>query len=435
MDRHSGLVTQSPDSPAGPAGPDPALWAAAGALAGEANVRRGVAADALDGLLPDLVAEPGSVAELAGLVAAAHARGAAVAARGGGSKLDWGGPPARCDLLVETRRIAGVLDYVPEDLVVVVAAGTPLAELQAELAAHGQRLALDPPEPGATIGGILATNAAGALRLGFGGVRDLLLGVAFVRADGVCARAGSKVVKNVAGYDIGKLLVGSHGTLAILTEAALRVQPLPSATRYACWPGDDPARVTRDTLAVLHSALTPVALEYHHPHPDSPAVLCAVLEGGSSLAGRVGELARCVAAELSVAAEPPEWWAEPALPGQVVVEVGYPPAEFTAVRAALTDRAREWGITLALRGSVGSGWLRVAFDVPGALAALAGFVGDVRAQVAACGGWLTLRRAPGGGLPAELRWGDLPGLELMRRVKASFDPDSVFAPGRLFGAA
>lgn len=428
-------VTHSVDVPAGRVGGDSVGPAAASVLAGLPHLRPGVLGDVVAGLRPECVAEPDNVAELAGLVADAHARGAAIVARGGGTKVDWGGPPARCDVLVETRRIAGVLDYVPEDLVVVVAAGTPLAALQAELAAHGQRLALDPPEPGATIGGVLATNAAGALRLGFGGARDLLLGVAFVRADGVVARAGSKVVKNVAGFDIGKLLVGSHGTLAILTEAALRVHPLPRATRYVCWPADDPDRVTRDTLAVLHSALAPVALEYRQARPDSPAVLCAVLEGGSSLAGRVGELGRCVAAELTVTEEPPGWWAEPVPPGQVVLEVGYPPAELASVLAVLAERSAARGIVLALRGSVGSGWLRASFDVPPGPEAVPGFVAEARTQIAAHGGWLTLRCAPGVHVPAGLYWGDLPGLGLMRRVKASFDPDSVFAPGRLFGAS
>ena len=128
--------------------------------------------------------------------------------RGGGSKLGWGAPPTAVDLVVDTGGIAGVVEHAAGDLVVVVRAGTPFEDLQPRLAGAGQQLALDVPQPAATVGGVVATATSGPRRLLYGTLRDLLIGITFVRADGVVAKAGGKVVKNVAGYDFGKLLTG-----------------------------------------------------------------------------------------------------------------------------------------------------------------------------------------------------------------------------------
>ncbi|KWX11014.1 hypothetical protein TR74_00225, partial [Carbonactinospora thermoautotrophica] len=169
-------------------------------------------------------------------------------------------------LVLDTTRLARVVEHAAGDLVVVVEAGTRLDTLQETLAAHGQRLALDPPS-GGTVGGTVAANAAGPLRLLYGTARDLLIGVTVVRADGVVARAGGKVVKNVAGYDLGKLFTGSYGTLGVITQAVFRLHPLPAARAYVTRTVADAAEASRLVQAVLRSQLVPAALELDLPRP------------------------------------------------------------------------------------------------------------------------------------------------------------------------
>ena len=168
------------------------------------------------------------------MIALAAAEGLAVAARGSGSALDLGAPPARLDLVLDLSRLTGILEYVPADMVATAQAGVTLDALSRELGKHGQMLALDPYGGGSrTVGGVIATNASGQRRFRYGTGRDLLLGARFVQADGTATWGGSKVVKSVTGYDVPKLLVGSLGTLGVLVEATLRLHPMP--LDKSCW--------------------------------------------------------------------------------------------------------------------------------------------------------------------------------------------------------
>ena len=147
-----------------------------------------------------------------------------------------GAMPVRADMVLNTRRLAGVREHRWQDLTATVGAGTPWAEMQRELAQHGQIVALDPlwPEQ-ATVGGVMATNDSGALRLRYGSLRDLMIGMTIVLADGTIARTGGKVVKNVAGYDLHKLMTGAFGTLGVIAEVTFRLHPLPAHTRlWSC---------------------------------------------------------------------------------------------------------------------------------------------------------------------------------------------------------
>jgi glycolate oxidase FAD binding subunit len=201
-------------------------------ICGEGYARVGGPADAVAGVPARFVTGPPSVGALAELLRYATANGLTAVVRGAATKLDWGAPPASVDLVLDTGRLAGAPDHAPGEPFATVRAGTPMRSLQAALARAGQRVSLDPPsEPaGATVGGVLATAEAGPLRLSHGTPRDLVVGVEFVRADGVVARSGGTAVKPAAGYDIGKLLCGSYGTLGVLTSATLRLHPLPAAT-------------------------------------------------------------------------------------------------------------------------------------------------------------------------------------------------------------
>ena len=178
--------------------------------------------------MPAFVAAPGSTDEAAAVMRAAAEHELAVVARGAGGRLGWGVPPSRCDLLIDMSRMSSVVEHSPGDLVARMQAGARMGDVAAALGRDGQELALDVPDR-ATVGGVVASGLAGPRRLRYGTPRDLLIGITIVRADGTVARSGGKVVKNVAGYDLGKLLAGSAGTLALITDATFRLHPLPAA--------------------------------------------------------------------------------------------------------------------------------------------------------------------------------------------------------------
>ena len=169
-------------------------------IVGVRHFRAATASDTILGVEPKFVAEPASERELAALLSSANEAQIAVIPRGGGTKLAWGNPPKRADLVLSTARLNRVLEHAWADLTVSVEAGCSLLTLQEKLAQHGQRLALDGLQPeSATIGGILSTNDSGVLRLRFGALRDLVIGVTLALPDGTLASSGGKVVKNVAG--------------------------------------------------------------------------------------------------------------------------------------------------------------------------------------------------------------------------------------------
>jgi len=228
------------------------------ALAGACPATRPAeAADAVAGVAPRYAASPASVAEAGAVMRVAAEQDLTVVARGSGSRLDWGAPPRSCDLVVDTLRLDRVVEHAAGDLVTRVQAGVGLRELGELLAAAGQQLALDlmPGANGqdlagsATVGGTLATGMAGPRRLRYGTPRDLVIGITVVRADGTVASSGGKVVKNVAGYDLGKLFAGSYGTLGLIAETVFRLHPLPTAAAYTTVDGAGPADAYRAVAA------------------------------------------------------------------------------------------------------------------------------------------------------------------------------------------
>src|SRR5215475_4021218 len=243
-----------------------------------ADVAAAEAADAIADSQPRYVAAPASTDEAAALLRAAAALGLTVVPRGSGRRQHWGNPPVSCDLLVDTRRLDQVLEHAAGDQVLRVQAGVTLDELATKLATAGQRLALDPPG-GGSAGGVLATNAAGPLRYRYGAPRDLLIGITFVRADGTVARSGGKVVKNVAGYDLGKLFAGSFGTLGLITEATFRLHPLPEQSAWLTLERRDPESAADAVQAVSRSPLAPSSIDLHWPSVTAPIQLIVGLDG------------------------------------------------------------------------------------------------------------------------------------------------------------
>ena len=167
--------------------------------------------------------------------------------------------------IIDTGNLDQILEHTAGDLVVSVQAGVRLDDLARVLAAAGQRLAVDPLDTSGTIGGLIATGAAGPLRYRYGSPRDLLIGITVIRADGTIAKAGGKVVKNVAGYDIGKLFAGSYGTLGLITEATFRLHPLPESTAWITLDCPDPASAAAAVQTIADSPVMPSAIELAWP--------------------------------------------------------------------------------------------------------------------------------------------------------------------------
>jgi len=210
---------------------------------------------------PSCIVYPQTPEQLGTVVSLARQNQWRILPCGSGSKLHWGGIPKDINIVVSTARMNQLIDHASGDLTVTVQAGMKYAELQKILAATGQFLALDPSySDRATIGGIVATADTGSLRQRYNSVRDQLLGISFVRADGQLTKAGVRVVKNVAGYDLMKLLTGSFGTLGIISQVTFRLYPLQAASQTVLLTGDS-AAINQASQTVRSSALTPVALD------------------------------------------------------------------------------------------------------------------------------------------------------------------------------
>jgi glycolate oxidase FAD binding subunit len=384
--------------------------------------------DAVAGVPARFVAAPASTEEAAEVLRAAAADDLTVVVRGGGSKLEWGLPPRRLDLIVDTRRLTGVVEHAAGDLITVVKAGTPLAGLNF----GRQQLALDAPLPDATVGGTVAAGTAGPRRQLYGTARDLLIGITVVRPDGKIAHAGGKVVKNVAGYDLGKLFTGSYGTLGLITQCAFRLHPVPPAwavvTRAA-----RPAELGGLLAAVRAEQVVPSAVEIDAP-PQGPVTVAVLVEGtATGVRDRAARLEKVLGGEVSEKL-PPWWGAYPweSVGLKLTAALSQVPGLVTAAREA------EGGVTV--RGSAGTGVLYAGFaadtpqaEITQAAPVMAAAVERLRAAAIRAGGHAVVLTAPEQVRRIVDMWGPVPGLALMRRVKDQFDPGHRFAPGRFVG--
>jgi glycolate oxidase FAD binding subunit len=418
--------------------------------------------DAVAGVAPRFVARPADVAEAAAVLTAAASLGMTAVPRGSGTRIAWGVPPASCDLVIDTSRLNRVLEHAAGDLVVRVQAGVGLDQLAAVLAEAGQRLALDPPgggngagmkragEVGGTIGGVLATGTAGPLRLRYGTPRDLAIGITVVRADGTVAKSGGKVVKNVAGYDLGKLFAGSYGTLGLIAEAAFRLHPQPAAASFVTLDAADPDEARTAVATAAGSPLAPSAVELDRPARGEPFRVGVLLEGDAEgVAERTVAMTGLLGSG-SVASHPPAWWrggAAAAADG-TLIRIAFWAAELAGMLSAVDAAAAAAGLDPAVGGSAAAGVLYAAVAEGAAPAAVARFVRDLRAAVGSgpaspAAGSLAEGPSSRGSVvvlraPAEVRaavdlWGPVPSLGLMRAIKDQFDPEHRMAPGRFAG--
>jgi glycolate oxidase FAD binding subunit len=396
--------------------------------------------DAVGGVPASVVASPSTTGQAAELMALADRAGLHVAFRGRGTAIGWGAPPTALDLLVDTTRLDAVVDHAAGDLICVVQAGARLDDVNAQVREHGQQLALDQPLPGASVGGTLATARSGPRRVRYGAPRDLVLGVTVVRADGVVAKAGGKVVKNVAGYDLAKLVTGSFGTLALVTEAIFRLHPLPASTRWVGVSCADATDAARRAHAVSSSQLAPSAVEVERPAGGAAVDVRVLLEGTEQGVDRrtsaVLELLGAGAAELapdggSVGADGTAAAALPAGPDDLLLKLTTPLSGVAGLLSAVASAEQRHGVPLHLRGSAGVGVLYAGAPADAAPEAVAAVLADLRAATAE--GSAVLLQAPAPVRAALDAWGPVPGLALMRRVKDQFDPQHRLAPGRFVG--
>jgi glycolate oxidase FAD binding subunit len=284
---------------------------------------------------------------------------------------------------------------------------------------------------------------AGPLRLRYGAPRDLLIGITMVRADGTVARAGGKVVKNVAGYDIGKLLAGSYGTLGLITEATFRLHPRPPAAAYVSLASPDPQTAAAALLTAGGSPLAPSAAELDWPAGDAPAAVSVLLEGDADgVAERAARLIELLDTT-TVSEAPPPWWGRgPAAASDgTVLRIAFWAGRLPAVLDAIRAAAAMTGVDPAVGGSAAAGVLHAALPPSAPPAAVTEFVTALRAEdgmppgvlPAGAGTSVVVLHAPPAVGQAVDVWGPVPALALMRAVKDQFDPEHRLAPGRFPG--
>jgi glycolate oxidase FAD binding subunit len=416
---------------------------------------------AVDGVVPGVVAFPGSVEEVSAVVAACGGAKAAVVPWGGGVHMGLGGIPKRAEVVVGLHRLRQVLDHEPGDMTSTVQAGMVLSDYQAHLGRHGQFLGLDPPGAGrATIGGILAANASGPRRLRYGTGRDLLIGLRVVHADGTVTKGGAKVVKNVTGYDMNKLYVGSLGTLGVIVEATFRLYPVPACERTWVAAFSTAAKARRVVARILDSPLVPSALELLNEAAarEVSRQLGVTSEvHGVVLAVAVASVPEAVEAQIrkaqAMAGEADE---HEVLEGQAheafwasVRDFGPGNGSSVVLKASiLLDQAAEamefaerlaagHGLHVAVISEAGTGILRFHFradEGANGTTRLAEVVDPLRAFALHAKGSLVVLHAPAAVKKRVEVWGP-PGKDfaLMRGLKEQFDPGWVLNPGRFVG--
>lgn len=414
-----------------------ASWTEFGAIVGEGNVNPATPDDAIDGVQPQMVIRPGSADQVAGVLSRAHAAGLRVAPRGGGTKTDWGHAPQGVDIVLSTARLNRVVEHAWGDMTATVEAGCTVAQFQQTLAEHGQYLALDPLWPTrATIGGILATNDSGALRLRFGALRDLIIGITMVLPNGAVAKSGGKVVKNVAGYDLPKLMTGALGTLGVITEATFRLYPLAREVRTLSFTSATTESINKIALSIHDSTLAPTSVQVR-ASADGPPQIDIRFEGiTAALEAQTQQLLKLATGAEQVTTTPDTWAAREKLwegmGPALICKLSVLPTQLgqfcEMVRRIASPPKVKWQVVTQ---SIGVGLLRLESpEERNLITALE----TLQAELKKSSGWLIVLRCPSTIKPSLDIWGNQgDALPLMRRVKAQFDPAGILNPGRFVG--
>ncbi len=436
------------------------------AVVGESHLVSDAAACALyavDGKVPRWVAYPSSAEQVAAVLKCAAEQDLAVIPCRNATKLAIGNPPRRYDVALSLKEMNRVWHYEPADLTVTLEPGMKLGDFQHFVGRHRLWLPLDPAGGSrASLGGILATNSAGPLRLHYGAPRDMVLGMKIATTEGKVIKTGGRVVKNVAGYDLGKLLIGSYGTLGIIVEVSLKLYPLPSerATFVFPAPNLDTARnIRRRILRSPLLALRMIHLDREASTLTSAAASVVADTQGPEMwveAGGTPRVIERIARELEVMGrgvgtqvrrlereEAERAWAWvsdfqtgviEAHPGVIILKAALPSAaseEFLSRALKECENAKE---RLASFGQTGVGVVYVCLVEVGHAANLIGSIKRLRSAAEDLGGALVIERAPNDLKAGAEVWGT-PGDDfgMMWKLKAAWDPKGILAPGRFVG--
>ena len=433
-------------------------------IVGEGHVGEpeGRLADGVDGLSPKVVVAPGTAEETAAVLAWASAGKHSVLVTGAGNCLSLGNVPRGADVVLTTRWLKSVAAYEPADMTMSVQSGFLLGDLSVMLAEHGQILPLDPPGGSArTIGGVAAVGRTGPLRLGYGQPRDWVVGMQVATTAGKLVRSGGRVVKNVAGYDLNKLFVGSMGTLGVITELSLKVRPKPQTELTTGYASPDQRKLWSLARRLTDAYVLPVSAEMLSPAAfiatgsmetvDDPVLYVRVAGEEADVRQQVLTVAN-LAAEEGLAEAPPVpadgaqafWSAVADLPSdgtsRMVVRVSVPPSAADAALSRAVEILR--GVAGEVTWCAGplTGTVRLLLSdlkcckTESGAEAIAQAVNVLRGECAAMGGSAIIGRAPASVKRAVDVWGSPVGGEaLMLRLKDLFDPEHILNPGRFVG--
>jgi glycolate oxidase FAD binding subunit len=409
---------------------------------------------------PDLVVFPGTIEEISEIMKAASSSTLSIIPWGGGTKIGFGRTPNNVDVIICTSRLNRTLEHEAGDLVATAEVGAQLKGFQAVLKEKNQFLAIDPPheKSGATLGGIIATNDSGPRRLRFGTMRESLIGIKVVRPDGCLVKGGGKVVKNVAGYDLPKLYVGSLGTLGLIVEATFRLYSIPEISKtflLSC-----PALNTYKEMALslLNSSVAPTSLEVLNP-PLLSAIsdklnlnlkhdmyaIAVRLEGvEKAVREQTLELKRISGKKngevilLESYLEENLWEEIREFPWRIsgdnrtVCKASVLITDVEILLQASEELARKSGLKIYLSGQGGTGVIITAFE--GKISSTVEAIKSLRALVYSLKGALVIKEAPPSVKSQVDVWGEIgTSLRVMERMKSLFDPDCILNPGRFIG--
>jgi glycolate oxidase FAD binding subunit len=385
----------------------------------------------IDGLKPSMVIKPGSTEEVAECLRACSELGVAVVPAGLMAWLESGSPLRRADVVLSLQRMARIIDYSPPDLTAVVEAGLTIGEFNAAATAENQWLPLDPPgSPAASLGAIAACASSGPLRLGFGTPRDYVIGLRLAHIDGTQSKAGGRVVKNVAGYDMNKLYVGSHGTLAVITELTVKLRPVPDSDRTVLVTSQNQESLVEIGVKLLASEAQPASVFFTTGISHS-GLIVRFLDNDQAVKHQTTLLAQLVqsrgdASTLGVD-EASQVWRSVADCDQACGNSLRLSVPLSSTQQLLDDLLSETGRVVV--ADLGTGILRAGFNADDEK--LIDIAQRLRAEAFARGGSLFVERATAAVRREADAWGEIgPTGALMRLIKERFDPKSLLNPGR-----
>lgn len=409
---------------------------------GAGACRPATPADVVSGVSPAVVLEPADVAMVGEMLRWANNDRLSIVVRGAGTKLSWGKPPSRLDALLSTLKLNSPIDHTAGDLTASLPAGATLADVNALLAREGQRLPVDPRCGNrATIGGILAANDSGPWRYRHGTPRDLVIGMEMTLVDGRAVKAGGRVVKNVAGYDLSRLMSGSFGSLAVVTRAIFKLAPVPPASRTVLASADGGRPLADLAMEIAASPLTPSAIELQ-------SIGCRLLvrfetteaaaTKQASAALAMCESHRLAATILSGDAESELWRSyhdDLSASDGALVRIAVLPAQVadTLDHVERVMISHNLDCRVAGRVAVGVMYVRLSAGAESGnpVESLAAGIDHIRRNAWARGGSAVVISADPAAVGLVDPWGDVgDALPVMQAVKARFDPNHVLAAGR-----